>query len=145
MNGVAAPARLELDLPATPRGLAQALEVVDAFLRREGVAPGAQGRVLLLLEEAVMNVAMHGGLDGETQRPAVQLALTLGPDTVALQLEDEGIPFDPRQAPPPQRPGTLDEATPGGLGVHLIRSFARSVDYERREGRNRLTLVLDRG
>jgi hypothetical protein len=35
---------------------------------------------------------------------------------------------------------SLAEANVGDLGIHLVRSFASSMDYERRDGRNRLTL-----
>ncbi|MBU6257973.1 MAG: ATP-binding protein [Burkholderiales bacterium] len=134
----------ELELPTTAQGLAPALERVDAILRVAAVGARVRGRVQLLLEEAVMNVAMHGGLGDAAREPAVRLVLTLGADAVALLLEDAGVPYDPRLAPPPQRPATLAEAVPGGLGVHLMRTYARVIDYERRDGRNRLTLVLER-
>ena len=35
---------------------------------------------------------------------------------------------------------SLEEAKIGDVGIHLIRSFASGMDYERREGCNRLTL-----
>jgi anti-sigma regulatory factor (Ser/Thr protein kinase) len=35
---------------------------------------------------------------------------------------------------------SLEQAKVGDLGIHLMRSFASGMDYERREGRNRLTL-----
>ena len=34
---------------------------------------------------------------------------------------------------------SLEEAKVGDLGIHLMRSFASGMDYERRDGRNRLT------
>jgi serine/threonine-protein kinase RsbW len=55
-------------------------------------------------------------------------------------IEDRGPPFDPRAAQPPARPGSLDDAVPGGLGLLLIRSFASEIDYETVPGGNRLTL-----
>jgi serine/threonine-protein kinase RsbW len=35
---------------------------------------------------------------------------------------------------------SLDDAKIGDYGIHLMRSFASGMHYERREGRNRLTL-----
>jgi hypothetical protein len=35
---------------------------------------------------------------------------------------------------------SLDEASVGDVGIHLIRSFASGMNYERLEGCNRLTL-----
>jgi anti-sigma regulatory factor (Ser/Thr protein kinase) len=35
---------------------------------------------------------------------------------------------------------SLEEAKVGDLGIHLMRSFASDMHYERQDGRNRLTL-----
>ena len=35
---------------------------------------------------------------------------------------------------------SLAEAKVGDLGIHLVRKFANGMDYERLNGRNRLTL-----
>jgi anti-sigma regulatory factor (Ser/Thr protein kinase) len=35
---------------------------------------------------------------------------------------------------------SLEEAKIGDVGIQLIRSFASGMDYERRDGCNRLTL-----
>jgi hypothetical protein len=35
---------------------------------------------------------------------------------------------------------SLEEAKIGNVGVHLMRNFASGMQYERRNGRNRLTL-----
>jgi anti-sigma regulatory factor (Ser/Thr protein kinase) len=35
---------------------------------------------------------------------------------------------------------SLAQVRIGNLGIHLMRSFASSMQYERRDGRNRLTL-----
>ena len=43
-------------------------------------------------------------------------------------------------APGPVPATSLEEAKVGDLGIHLMRSFANGMDYERRDGRNRLTL-----
>jgi anti-sigma regulatory factor (Ser/Thr protein kinase) len=39
-------------------------------------------------------------------------------------------------------PRSLDEAIPGGRGLMLVRSIAPGVDYERRDGRNRVTIAF---
>ena len=38
---------------------------------------------------------------------------------------------------------TLKDAKIGDLGIHLVRSFASRMDYERQYGRNRLTLRFE--
>jgi len=59
---------------------------------------------------------------------------------VVARIEDTGRPFDPTQVPPPALVTSLAEAEVGSFGIHLMRSFGRFLHYERRDGRNRLTL-----
>ena len=59
---------------------------------------------------------------------------------LVARIEDNGRQFDPTRAPPPAPARSLEEAKVGDVGIHLMRSFASDMDYERRAGRNRLTL-----
>ena len=60
--------------------------------------------------------------------------------TLVARIEDNGSAFDPTQVPPPPIPASLDEAKVGDIGIHLMRSFASGIHYERRDGTNRLTM-----
>jgi anti-sigma regulatory factor (Ser/Thr protein kinase) len=140
----AAPAapQLELCVPASAEGVAQGVHDCEQFLQQHGVLPQARMRLSLVLEEAVMNLAMHGHPAPGHQH--AQVTLRLLPDALELALRDDGLPFDPQTAPLPERPSTLDEARPGGLGVALMRRFSRAMHYERVDGQNCLTMRLDR-
>ena len=144
MNTAAAPAtpRLVLCVQASAEGVAQGVHHCEQFLQQHGVLPKARMRLSLVLEEAVMNLAMHGHPAPGHQH--AQVTLRLLPDALELALRDDGLPFDPQTAPLPERPSTLDEARPGGLGVALMRRFSRAMHYERVDGQNCLTMRLDR-
>lgn len=103
---------------------------------RENVSPAVSFAVQLCLEEAVANVIMYGGTD------QLEIAVEVERNDGALValIEDNGRQFDPTQAPAPLRATSLQDATIGDLGIHLMRSFASGMHYERRNGRNRLTL-----
>ena len=92
----------------------------------------------LCLEEAVANIIMHGGAKDDR----VEIAIELERDGAMLvaRIEDTGCEFDPTQFPPLSMAKSLEDAKIGDYGIHLMRSFASSMHYERREGRNRLTL-----
>lgn len=92
----------------------------------------------LCLEEAVANVIMYGGAKDDRLEIAVELERNGG--TLIARIEDTGRQFDPTRVPPPTMAKSLAEAKVGDLGIHLVRSFASGMDYERRDGRNRLTL-----
>ena len=103
---------------------------------RENVSPTVSFAVQLCLEEAVANVIMYGG----TERLEIAVEVERNDGTLVARIEDNGRHFDPTQVPPPSVASSLDEAKVGDVGIHLIRSFASGMNYERREGCNRLTL-----
>jgi anti-sigma regulatory factor (Ser/Thr protein kinase) len=94
--------------------------------------------VQLCLEEAVANIIMYGGARNDPLEIAVELERNGG--NLVARIEDNGRQFDPTRAPPPVPARSLEEAKVGDVGIHLMRSFASGMDYERRDGRNRLTL-----
>ena len=103
-----------------------------------GLPEALSFRLDLAANEAVANTISYGyatGVRGE-------IALTLGTveDHAVLEIEDDGLPFNPlalADAPPAQ---SLEESRIGGLGVSLIRRNMALCDYQRRAGRNVLTL-----
>lgn len=59
---------------------------------------------------------------------------------VILTITDDGIPFNPLSAAPPDLSVLLHEREIGGLGIHLVRSMFDEVTYHRNVGRNVLTV-----
>jgi serine/threonine-protein kinase RsbW len=110
---------------------------IEGFTRH-GTSPDVSFAVQLCLEEAVANIIMYGGAKDDGIVIAVELERNYG--TLVARIEDNGRQFDPTRAPRPVPAASLDEAKVGDLGIHLMRSFANGMDYERRDGRNRLTL-----
>ena len=92
----------------------------------------------LALEEAVVNVMnyayaadTHGNVDIEAQANDHRLKFTIS---------DWGIPFDPTAKKKVDTTLSVEERPIGGLGIHLIRQMMDSINYERIDGKNVLTL-----
>lgn len=117
------------------------LAVVD-FVAGHGLSARAVYRLELVLEETLMNLISHAFPAGG--KHAIELTLHLEPEALTLCFEDDGVAFDPLHVLHPDKPRSLAEARPGGLGLMLTRKTAISSRYERVEGRNRLTLELAR-
>ena len=56
-------------------------------------------------------------------------------------IADSGLPFDPAQAPEADTTLVVDERPIGGLGIYLVRQIMDVVRYERKDGKNILTLI----
>jgi anti-sigma regulatory factor (Ser/Thr protein kinase) len=102
------------------------------------LSPEVSFAVQLCLEEAVANVIMYGGTRDDRLEIAVEVERSNG--TLVASIEDNGRHFDPTQVPARALATSLEDAKIGDLGIHLMRSFANGMHYERRDGRNRLTL-----
>ncbi|MCS0504672.1 ATP-binding protein [Ancylobacter mangrovi] len=130
--------RLPNDLSQMPALVAR----LDSFAEAADLSPKATHRLQLAVDEFVNNAVDYGYPDGRPGEIGVQVRCA--DDSVELTLSDDGDPFDPFTAPSPEIDGTLDERHIGGLGVHLIRTLARSFAYRRENGRNVVTLSLAR-
>ena len=98
--------------------------------------------VCLALEEMAGNIIRYGyDVPGER---VIEIGIGFDASEVTLTLRDDGKPFNPMTADPPPT-GDVEERDIGGVGVYLVRSMVRSMEYRREEGRNVLTLRIGRG
>ena len=131
---------LELALDADLSALATMADAVEGYAAVAGVPAERAMQLVVALDEILTNIATHGGL-----RPDDTIAVTVEAEAGVLHavVEDPGPPFDPlRDAPPPMLSGSVAERPIGGLGLHIARTLAQRIDYERRDGRNRLSLAM---
>ena len=115
---------------------------VNLFLDQHTVGHEAIFRVNLAIEEIVTNIIKYGYDDTNPHTITVNLALF--PDTIRLQLKDDGHPFDPLQTPEPDIHVPLDQRKIGGLGLHLVRETVSRITYRRENGANLLEMNIAR-
>jgi anti-sigma regulatory factor (Ser/Thr protein kinase) len=116
-------------------------EEVEAFCAEQGLPSSILFKVRLVLEELVLNLIDHA-TGSATNR--IDLSIHLESDHVILVLEDDGNPFDPRLAPAFDKNKPLEERGPRGMGIHLVRSTAEEISYDRIGTHNRLRVVVRR-
>src|SRR6185436_19483438 len=95
--------------------------------------------VNLALDELVTNVIKYGYDDADEHR--IQVTVTVDGGLLTLSMDDDGKPFNPLEAPPPDLDLPIEERPIGGLGVFIVRSLADSLAYRREQGHNILTLT----
>jgi serine/threonine-protein kinase RsbW len=92
----------------------------------------------LVLDELVANIINHGYDD--TAEHQIHVTLALDDSVLGIRVEDDGRPFDPLEAPPPDLDLPLEERPVGGLGIHIVRSVMDTVEYQRNGDRNVLIM-----
>jgi anti-sigma regulatory factor (Ser/Thr protein kinase) len=113
-------------------GFPELLAALEAQLESHDLPPGPMAQVMIAFDEIVSNVLDHGGAT------TVEVRLTIADDHVSAEVADDGEPFDPLAAPPPDTALSLDDRAIGGLGIHIVRKLMDEVAYAHEAGRNRL-------
>ena len=131
----------ELSIGANGAEVRRASEWLDQACRNSGVPQTLLDRLALCLNEVLANVINHGG---STARSApIRLLFEVGLDqdynTASVTVSDAGTAFNPLSVPKRVLPKTLAEASPGGLGLTMIRRGSDWLDYRYENGRNHLT------
>jgi len=74
----------------------------------------------------------------------ILLQARCAPEMIELTLTDNGHPFDPRTMPEPNPDAPLEDRTPGGWGISLVRRLVSEMQYQRANDHNVLTLRFRR-
>lgn len=131
----------ETTVLADDEGVAQAKAFAMRYAADCGLDTAVGARLAVIVEELVTNLAKYGHPSGTSPgRAALRLRLEEG--RLTLDMIDDGRPFDPLSALPPDLDVAPERRAVGGLGLHLVRSLAETLRYEWIEGRNHLTLTI---
>ena len=92
----------------------------------------------LAVEEAVVNVIEYAypkGTKGE-----VNIRAASDGHKLEFIITDSGIPFNPTEVTAADTTLSAEERPVGGLGILLVRELMDSINYERIDGKNVLTI-----
>ncbi len=132
---------LHLTLLNTPEDRRRLPPALAEFGRAHALPARVLQAADLALEEHISNLLHHGyGPSGEPGRHQIHLRLAVADGWLRIEVEDDGIAFNPLARPPVDTSIHPDDKPIGGLGVHLIRSFMDTVDYQRDGNHNILRL-----
>ena len=111
---------------------------VDEVCEAVGFDAALTMKMNLAIEEAVVNVmeyayprGTHGDITVEAQANDVRLKFTI---------MDSGTHFDPTAQADVDTTLSAEDRPIGGLGIHIVRQYMDSINYERISGHNVLTL-----
>lgn len=93
----------------------------------------------LSLDEVVTNIVTHSPKRPPGARE-IFIRLSTHDGEVSAEVEDDGAAFNPLKLPPPDIAAPLRDRTPGGLGIHLVRTLMDHVNYRRIGRRNHFTM-----
>ena len=118
------------------RGLAAR---VEEFGARHQMAEALIGHINLALDELLTNTISYGFDDGRPHR--IRVTLNLQDGDLAIEIADDGKPFDPFATADPDLTLPVESRPIGGLGIFFVRKLMDQVDYRRVNGENRILLI----
>ena len=119
----------ERTFPCTSEGLTAS----QAFLESVCDSP----KPAIVMDEIVSNIVRCSGASGFTIR------LDMEPGGLRMTFVDDGAAFDPtKDAAAPDITSAAEDRRIGGLGIFMVKKMSKSVAYERRDGKNVLTILI---
>src|ERR1035438_10208995 len=110
--------------------IASASEILAGFWAKHHLPPEPEMDASLALEEILSNVIRHGCVpncenDREHGRDYdIRVRISLGSKDYELEISDNATPYNPLLRPDPNLDLPLEQRTPGGLGVFLVKQLA---------------------
>ncbi len=98
-------------------------------------------RLNVALEEAVSNVILYGFNDNDNPKNRLLVSARKSSSKIIIKIVDNARAFDPTAKDDPDTTLDADERPIGGLGIYLIRQIMDTVNYERIDNQNILTIT----
>lgn len=112
---------------------------IKAVSEQLSIEPALAGQLRLAIEEAVVNIIDYAYPAGK--KGQIDIIVQSDGKTLRVQIIDSGVPFDPTAKEKADTSLSAEDRQIGGLGILLVRELMDSINYERTNGKNVLTLV----
>lgn len=123
------------------KGLFGAMTSAERACEEHGVESEHIFLVKLCMEELVTN-ALRYGSNGTTPI-CFEISIRFSDPDLGLDISDDANPFNPlTEAPEPDLESSIENRKPGGLGIHLLKTMTRSIQYEYKDHRNTVNIKI---
>ena len=129
-----------LELEARIENLDQVMSFVDGILEENDCPMKEMMQIDVAVEEIFVNIA-HYAYSPEVGKAVVSASLDSEKAIISVSFEDKGVPFNPLAKDDPDVSLSAEDRQIGGLGIFMVKKSMDDVLYERKDGKNILTLV----
>ena len=130
--------KMSITLTNDIQEVAQLAAFVEEACEKAGMDASTTMQMNLAMEEAVVNVMNYAYPTGE--KGDIDIEVLIDNKGLTFVIADSGTPFDPTAEKEADTTLAAEDRPIGGLGIFLVRQLMDSISYERKEGKNRLTL-----
>lgn len=127
-----------LTLPNDIETIPQLNVFIDEVAEEIGIDMSLTMSLNLAIEEAVVNVMNYAYSKGKVGD--VTIKALADKEWLTFVIIDSGVAFDPTITPEADTTLSVEDRPIGGLGIFLVRQLMDSINYERTDGQNILTV-----
>lgn len=128
-----------LRINAIVENIGKAHDFVYEFVLACGFDDTIAYRCALAVDEVCSNVIEHGYQKSGHDK-VIDLVCVAKENHIMITVIDDAIPFNPLDAPSPDKHASLEERSVGGWGIEIVRQYMDKVSYRYSENRNQLIL-----
>ena len=130
----------KLRLDATVENLPRVLAFIDKVLEAADCPVKTQMQIDVAVEEIFVNIASYAYAP-DTGKAIIGIDVDEESRCARISFSDTGMPYNPLERETPDISLPAEKREIGGLGIHMVRKIMDSVEYEYRNGQNRLFLT----
>ena len=132
--------KFHIDVRVEQPAIEEVRAAVMAYLADLEIDIKASNRIEVILEELVSNVIRHA-----READYIRVTADRRAGEIGIVVEDNGLLFNPLEAPEPVRSANLEDAVLGGQGIHLVRCLSKNFRYDRVGSCNRVSVAVPCG
>lgn len=132
--------RCVITVPAAAESIDKITEFINAELEKLDCPKKTQKQIDIAADEIFSNIA-HYAYESKDGSAEIRLEKGDNPKAVTLTFTDSGIPYNPLEKPDPDVTLSADEREIGGLGIYIVKKTMDEVKYERKDGKNILSVT----
>ena len=112
---------------------------IKSVMEKLNIEASLANKLRLAIEEAVVNVIDYAyPID---QEGTIEVRIMFDGETMKTMIIDSGVAFDPTEKEKADTSLSAEDRQIGGLGILLVRELMDTINYERVNGQNVLTLI----
>lgn len=112
---------------------------LEEFVGSAKLQENITGKINMVFDELLSNIIQYGYQDSNEHE--IKIMVKVIDSKMRVQIEDEGVAFNPFEVRAPDTNVPFDDRDIGGLGIHLTQSVMDECQYQRMGNKNIVTLV----
>ena len=108
----------------------------DSLSGKLEIVPKIASKINIVFDEIYANIVNY------SKATLAQISYSIEGGKLRITFTDDGIPYNPLEAAEPDTTLSAEEREIGGLGIFMVRKMTESMEYEYKDNKNILTLII---